>query len=434
MQAKDFHGKRGIVVRVTKDDKFKSEYILLNDVYVSTYGTKQAIVYYFDGMDHASVSVPATHKMAHTRSKKALALKERFEKFKRNELLMRQLYHGATIKAIGSDPEVFAESKDGRLMPAFEFLGSKAAPTKAPPGTYGGNNCYWDGYQAEFDTRANGCLSYHVDSIRNGLFGVYEALKKLDKDAVLSVRTTFDIPDYRLRADADEHVMFGCMPSKNAYNMEGIKDDGRNVEFRSAGGHIHLEVKPASEAEIIKGVKAMDAVLGVACVSLFAKFDDARRRKMYGLAGEYRLPPHGVEYRVLSNAWLSHPLITNIVMDLSRKAYMAGVSGMIKDWKCDEKETIRIINECDVAAARKVLEDNNELFTLIVGSIYNSTGRGELVVDIFKNGIESVIAKPEDIVGNWKLDVKGAWVDHCDGKETSVMHSIDALRDKKKVS
>jgi hypothetical protein len=48
-------------------------------------------------------------------------------------------------------------------------------------------------------------------------------------------------------------------------------------------------------------VKQLDCFLGLP--SLLWDGDTARR-KMYGAAGAFRPKPYGVEYRVLSNAWL----------------------------------------------------------------------------------------------------------------------------------
>src|SRR3546814_17499888 len=51
----------------------------------------------------------------------------------------------------------------------------------------------------------------------------------------------------------------------------------------------------------IKLTKQLDAFL--ALPSLFYD-DQVKRRSMYGAAGAFRTKPYGVEYRVLSNAWL----------------------------------------------------------------------------------------------------------------------------------
>jgi hypothetical protein len=66
------------------------------------------------------------------------------------------------------------------------------------------------------------------------------------------------------------------------------------VPFRTTGGHIHFGIGKRDDETVSRMVKALDAIIGVACVSLFDGIDDPRRRRMYGLAGEYRLPEYGV--------------------------------------------------------------------------------------------------------------------------------------------
>lgn len=359
---------------------------------------------------------------------RVLNLRKAYDKFALKNLT-NTLYHNGIISAVGSDPEIFVE-EDGKIIPAFNFLGSKGNPTKAPQVSHGNNNIYWDGFQAEFDTSAVACLSYHVDSIQNGLKGLLMAARKYNKKAKLSSATTFDIPVEYLESAKDEHVEFGCMPSKNAYNMEGTKLNGREVPFRSAGGHIHFGLTDKSETKILECVKTLDAILAVACVSLFEKFDNPRRRVMYGLAGEYRLPKHGLEYRTLSNAWMCHPLITNIIFDTARKVFMFGYKGMFKHWQATEEETVRVINTCDVAGARAILDRNKELFINILVAKYGIDA--EYVFNIFMNGIHSVVLHPEDIEHNWNLN--GEWITHCEGAYKGWHNSVNAIKKNMKVS
>ena len=320
---------------------------------------------------------------------------------------------------IGSDPEIFAEKKDGTLIPAFLFLPSKEKPATTPTAgfsVYGGNSMYWDGFQAEFTTKANNCLGHHGDSIASGIKGVYNAVKAKFPDARLSMRSVFHIPQDMLQTADEEYVAFGCMPSINAYGLKVDMPPARDVPFRSAGGHIHFGTGKLTQAKATPMVKALDAILGVACVSLFAEFDDPNRRKLYGLPGEYRLPPHGLEYRPLSNAWLSHPVIMNLVIDLARKCVIFGRDDWMKHWNALEEETLNTIITCDVNSAHAIMERNKVLFKNIIKASYqswiNDAGL-EVLYDVFMNGISFAISDPTDFVKNWKLD-KG-WVAHTGG-------------------
>lgn len=394
---------------------FPSEEIMLVSLSKS-HGDLYILWFYCNGQK-VYAYVPSSFKVTKMRGKKTLAIMKSYQEYLFRDLRSTLYWSGH----IGSDPEIFVEDRESKLIPAFDFLGSKAKPSKADNQTgYGGNNVYWDGFQAEFDTRPNTCLSYHVDSVRDGLHGVLKHAKKHNKDARLSLKTTMDIPSELLQSAKDEHVQFGCMPSFNVYGMEGIKNDGRVTPYRSAGGHIHFGIGKKTQKEIVNGVKALDAILGVACVSLFAKYDDPRRRTMYGLAGEYRLPAHGIEYRTLSNVWLCHPVIMNLVFDLGRKALLFGMKDMMQHWLGDEKETIEVINNCNVDGARAILERNKKTLIAILSTCYGEATSLQ-VYNIIMGGLETVIDNPNDLESNWNLNKH--WTTHCDQAGKGVQNS-----------
>lgn len=378
------------------------------------------------------VSILPPDKLAEMESKYALAAE-------RQALRQALSFQGSC----GSDPEIFVEDKSGEIIPAFKFLGPKDKPFKTSQFYGSSNNVYWDGFQAEFDTYPNVCFSGQADSIHYGLQGVLQKAREYDKDAKLAWRPVMEIPPHMLIEAAPEHVQFGCMPSLNAYGMTGDKTPGHEVPFRPAGGHMHFGVSSMTPERAERIVKAMDAILGVACVSLFDKYDDARRRKLYGLAGEYRLPKHGIEYRVLSNAWLIHPLLAHIVFDLGRTAAKVGDKDMLSRWECPEAETVRIINEHDVEGARKVLAKNEQFLKRLIEIKYAQWWAkdegfdyiiaAEYVYKAIMNGLDSIIADPHDIEGNWNLLGKnGEWTKHSDGPGKNVMFVFKhKLQDKK---
>jgi hypothetical protein len=318
---------------------------------------------------------------------------------------------------IGSDPEIFAVNKKGDLIPAFDFLGSKEKPSKSFITHISNfkNDLYWDGFQAEFTTKASTCMGWHGDSIRDGLKGIYDHLKRHNPEAKLSIKTVMDIPPKLLTSSAPEHVAFGCMKSLNVYGMKGIDLPGDQVDYRSAGGHIHFGCGK---------LQALDAVLGVMCVSLFEGHDDPRRRLMYGLAGEYRLPPHGLEYRTLSNAWLSHPLIANIVFDVGRKAFALGEMGLLKLWDGNPQETVDCINNCDVKKAREILKRNEAIFKKIIKGAYYYEGKVNFVHKIIMEGMNTVLVDAGNIERNWNLN--GHWIAHCNAKNANVAKCVDS--------
>lgn len=411
MIAKDLLQERGFVVEIPEvtvkgfrdgfntipSDKFLSDKVTI--IRLNTY-TKNAIqVFYFDEFNKVEkpIIVPIDFLFAAADKETTLEKMAKYKAWMLDNLWLHCAYLGS---AIGSDPEMFCEDEKGQLIPAFAFLGSKDLPGRQL------QTPYWDGFQAEYDTQSNSCMQVHADSLRAGLSLLWNKLKVFNPKAKLSFKTVFDIPLEMLTSAKKEHVAFGCRESFNAYGMKGREAPGEEVTYRSAGGHIHFGLGDKMRADkdgLVRMVKALDAVLGVACVSMCAKYDDPRRRQMYGLAGEYRLPPHGMEYRVLSNAWLFHPLIAHLVFDVARSATTFGYKEFLKQWECDEAETIRIINECDVSAARGVLKKNKKILLQIINTRYNHLECAEFVYDIFYHGMDSVLRNPTDIEGNWSL-------------------------------
>ncbi len=328
--------------------------------------------------------------------------------------LSQHLYHSFHV---GSDPELFVENKEGVVIPAFKFLGSKK-DTKVIAPT--GEKVYWDGFQAEFETKANSCLAYLVDSVQYGIKATLQAARRYDKDAKLSTRTVMEIPFEMLQNTEEEFVALGCMPSRNAYGLKGKEVPPRELPFRPSGGHMHFGLGAKPEKVMIEIIKALDAILGVACVPLFANFDNPIRREFYGLPGEYRLPPHGLEYRTLSNAWLIHPVLMHMVYELGRKAVMFGMNGFRNAWKGSEQETIDVIKSCDVEGARAIMDRNKDMYLKLLAACALShldanTGKSnyDTAFNIFYKGLETAIANPDDIAGNWCVDT--GWTAHSDG-------------------
>lgn len=330
------------------------------------------------------------------------------------EILQRTRYSNT----IGSDPEVFAVDGDGELMPAFDYLPTKAKAMPAGGTSYA--SAYIDGYQAEFSTTPNVCLSYQTDYVRQGLKKILDAAKKKNPKAELSTRTVMNVTEDRLMKDPPEYVQFGCTPSLNAYGEKPIQVDGRTVLFRSAGGHLHFTFDKKSLIPL--AVKELDRILGVIAVSMFQHYDDPRRRTYYGRAGEYRTPKYGFEYRPLSNAWTFHPGIVHFMYDQARK-----ILGVINstgkpwtEWKTDEQEVRDCINHCNVELAQKILRENDEALSAILLSYPTQTDDADKWVTAWKavifDGVHKYRRKPDTYSHRWHLEDDKKWVGHSDGE------------------
>jgi len=331
----------------------------------------------------------------------------------------------------GSDPEIFVVDKDGAIIPAPEFLTSKDDPKSSNCGC-GDPKCdrpriFWDGFQCELTTRPNHyCLQLLGDDIQSGLRAIYQAARKKFPDARLSIKSVVPVPESYLMSYPEAFVTFGCSPSQNAYGQAGeYIEDPRMLPIRFAGGHIHMGFRGMAGADLIdpvEVVKTMDATLGVASVGMFAGIEDCyARRRFYGLAGEYRLPKHGLEYRVLSNAWLCHPAIYMMVFELARVGAALGAAGGRILLDADEELVRTIINRGDVEMARKYVARNETMFISLWKNAFkgyfhpgldmaNVTLGNQIVSLCMKaimEGATSLIDDPSNLERNWKLN--GQW-------------------------
>jgi hypothetical protein len=67
-----------------------------------------------------------------------------------------------------------------------------------------------------------------------------------------------------------------------------------------------------------KVIPVLDIIVGNTCVLIDRDPGNIERRKVYGRAGEYRVPTHGLEYRTLSNFWLRSYQTMSFVLALTR--------------------------------------------------------------------------------------------------------------------
>jgi hypothetical protein len=290
---------------------------------------------------------------------------------------------------MGADPEIFVADKDNNLIPSFSFLTDKYNPIRSENGT----PIYNDGCQAEFNCYPSVIIDECLDSLKDGMASILNAARKLDKSAKLLPLPVVPVSLEWLATLDPALSQFGCSPSYNIYDISGAAIDGVRCPFRMSGGHLHFGVGELDPALITKIVKALDAVLGVAFVSLCENLDHPDRRKYYGLVGEFRLPPHGLEYRTLSNAWLYSPKSAAMALDFSRKIVQSVIDGTFA-WKAEESEVVDSVLRCDVGMARKMLENNREELKNLG---YDST------IDLFRP-LEESIPTIEKIEANWGIE------------------------------
>jgi hypothetical protein len=312
------------------------------------------------------------------------------------------------MPTIGTDPEVFVKA-GLKILPAFEFLPENG---EARWDSY--SRSYWDGFQAEFETHGRSCLMEMCRDIQSGLSRIWQQAMDKDASSKFTLKSVIKLrKETRLKA-FDPHIALGCQPSYNIYDLKGESvGDPRELPYRFAGGHIHFGFSSFREyPEKVKSiVSKLDAILGVWSVGAAQSFDNPIRRKYYGLAGEHRLPKHGIEYRTLSNFWLSSPIVYQATFILARKAAMLGANEEeSKFWVAPQEMVIECIQTQNVKLAREILELNKATFQWLLKPTALDSQKIERLRQVGLNGIESIITDPDNIEKNWMLGEGGTTV------------------------
>jgi len=227
---------------------------------------------------------------------------------------------------IGCDPEVFVRkvgSKRFHVSAHGLNEGTKERPLVVDNGAI-----QVDGMALEFNinpARTEDEFVYNVQSVLKHLETT------LPKGHELSIKPTAHFTKKTFLETPDEAKALGCTPDYNAWTgLENVKPNA-DVSFRTASGHIHIGwtqgVNPFHPQHLRVCrllVMALDCTLGAAS-TVYDK--DVKRRSMYGAAGAFRPKPYGVEYRVLSNAWLESEERMRYVYDSVVKTFFKLMRG-----------------------------------------------------------------------------------------------------------
>lgn len=121
-----------------------------------------------------------------------------------------------------------------------------------------------------------------------------------------------------------EAIELGCNPDYNAYTFDKNPSPNADQTTRTASGHIHLgwdrDTTEITREHIVfcgRLSRNLDVTLGIPSLGWDR---DNVRRKLYGKAGAYRPKPYGVEYRTLSNVWITDER-------LMRRVYQGAIDG-----------------------------------------------------------------------------------------------------------
>lgn len=215
---------------------------------------------------------------------------------------------------IGCDPELFIRNKKTKQFISAHNLipGTKEKPYATPFGAI-----QVDGVAAEFNiTPANSAAVFSQNITQT----IMELQKRIgpDNELVYEPIAKFNTEYFdKLPAHVKE---LGCNPDFNAWTNQvnpAPEAKGDLYATRTASGHVHIgwtkdqdPNDPSHIEDCNMVVRNLDYYLGLP--SLMWDRDN-RRRALYGMAGACRYKPYGVEYRTLSNKWLTDPQLITYV-------------------------------------------------------------------------------------------------------------------------
>ena len=215
----------------------------------------------------------------------------------------------------GADPEIFL-TEDGKIVGAETVLPRNGL------GVQSGNRVMIDGVQAELQPNPSVCrvaLASNITSCYSQLFRFLQ--NKQRRKIAINFSKVIRMSRTDLNALSEKARILGCEPSFNVYTggQSDLMINPARSLMRSAAGHIHVGLQRPTQnqkAWIDSTVRALDLIVGNTCVLIDRDPANAIRRKVYGRAGEFRLPTHGIEYRTLSNFWLHSYQLMSLVIGL----------------------------------------------------------------------------------------------------------------------
>lgn len=213
----------------------------------------------------------------------------------------------------GTDPEFALVNKQNRIVSAIPVLG-RGKEDKIDLGN--GAKIYFDNTLVE----ANIDPAESREDLVCKLKDLYELSRQILKDHGLGAVASHNFSDEE--CEHPEAKEFGCNPEKDVYcGGEDCYPPEGGHSFRSAGGHIHIGgIGDKTDREKAHLVILMDIFVGLPSVLLDNDPTSVARKELYGKAGRYRETDYGIEYRVLSNYWLSNKDLTEVIYDLSLHA------------------------------------------------------------------------------------------------------------------
>ncbi len=243
---------------------------------------------------------------------------------------------------VGTDAEVFLTNPTGKFIASCgKFGGTKEVPLQMPK--------LPSGFALQED---NVALEFNIPPAADQWsfsHNVHAALAECqrqasDKGLIVQVKASAEFEEDQLRSRKARE--FGCEAD---YNVWALKENPRprsdNPALRTAAAHVHIG--GFTEDNIGLG-RACDLFLGCPSVALDP---DKKRRELYGKAGAIRMKPYGIEYRTISNFWITG-LSTWVFVSAMRAVDFVKNGWTIPDE--DGRKIIKCINDFDVELLKEL--------------------------------------------------------------------------------
>lgn len=233
---------------------------------------------------------------------------------------------------IGADPELFMKHPDsGEFISADDLDGGPRIPgTKWEPHKVEYGAVQIDGTALEFNIDP----AHTVDEFLRNITKVRETITSMvpGYNVVAEPVARFNADYFKFHVPSHAQEL-GCNPDFNGWTMDtNPRPDPGGEPFRTAAGHIHIgwtqDEDVESKEHFIKCcqfARQLDYYLGMYSLMWDR---DGTRRTLYGKAGAFRPKSYGLEYRVLSNRWLSSPDLIRWVYNTTQVAMADGFSGL----------------------------------------------------------------------------------------------------------
>lgn len=248
---------------------------------------------------------------------------------------MRTITRESMNFTIGTDPEFILVDENEQFKSAIGIIkGTKEKRIKI-------NNIefYYDNVLAECVVTPAETKEEFVINVNNSI-DIYKKL--INPYKISNFSSAYFSNEDLLHPDAQ---VAGCAVEYCAYALSPISSKKinkifKNTKLRTAGGHVHLGTNLGKSHEsCVMLVRMLDLFLGFTSLFLDNTSSSIERRKIYGSAGRYRQPKHGVEYRTLGNFWLFDNKLIETVYEICEFVIkFTEEKGYENFWKVDNEK------------------------------------------------------------------------------------------------